>query len=880
TALTIQGSINNTDSIDLNGAAKGDSVAVGAAGATLSGGGQVTLTDNSANIIDGAAAGDTLTNVDNTISGAGDIGDGQMNLINQAAGVIDATGTNALILDTGAATVTNIGLIETANTGGLTIDSAINNTGVIMADIGALTVKGAVSGSGSAVVDNAKLDFASTFNENVTFTGPGGALELAQSTAYAGTITGFTNNFDSSLALDDIAFTSGVTKATYIDNGMATGGVLTVTDGTHTARITLVGNYAADIFTVGADGTGGTTVMAGPRPPFHWAQAINGDFNTAPDWTGGAVPGPADNAILDPTGAAFTVTASTSESVNSIQLAANATLAITGGAFTASAGTGSGANAGLISVDDHTALDVGGAIANSGTIKVLGGGFYNSDLNVLAGGATLTGAGQVYLASRSFIYTAPGATLTNFDNTISGIGGIEAASGGSLNLINDAKGAIDGSGGSALTLNSGTGTITNDGLIEATGTAGVIISGGVIDGSGGGSILAANGGVVTLSGGSVVGGTLTTAGSGVILSDNGSLDGTHAAVHNTGALNIPNHQALAINGTIANAGTIGVLGGGFYDAYLVINAAGATLTGGGQVYLGGRGDIQSAAAGDTLTNFDNTISGAGVVGSLSGGSLTLINAAKGVIDGDTGLALRLASGTGTITNDGLIEATSAAGIVLLNGVIDGSGGGAILAANGGTVTLGGAVVAGGTLSAAGSGVLQATGGTLDGTNAAVHLAADLTIADRGGLTIEGTIDNAASIVLPGGGYGSVLATGAGGATLTGGGQVIISGGRSYIRSDAAGDTLTNFNNTISGAGTLGSYRGGFLNLVNDAAGVIEGDSASVLNLNPVTGTITNDGLIEGASRAGIRLSSGVIDGSGGGTILAADGGHVYLSGAD
>ena len=41
----------------------------------------------------------TLTNVDNTISGAGQIGAGQMTLINE--GTIIATGTNALVIDTG-----------------------------------------------------------------------------------------------------------------------------------------------------------------------------------------------------------------------------------------------------------------------------------------------------------------------------------------------------------------------------------------------------------------------------------------------------------------------------------------------------------------------------------------------------------------------------------------------------------------------------------------------------------------------------------------------------------------------------------------------------------------------------------------------------------
>ena len=58
----------------------------------------------------------------------------------------------------------------------------------------------------------------------------------------------------------------------------------------------------------------------------HWKSAVSADFNTAADWSTGNVPGAADDAILDATGGAFTVSTSTAETVNSIQTAANATL--------------------------------------------------------------------------------------------------------------------------------------------------------------------------------------------------------------------------------------------------------------------------------------------------------------------------------------------------------------------------------------------------------------------------------------------------------------------------------------------------------------------------------------------------------------------------
>ena len=56
--------------------------------------------------------------MDNTISGAGQLGEGQMTLVN--AGAIIATGTNALVIDTGANAVINSGTLEAVGSGGLT----------------------------------------------------------------------------------------------------------------------------------------------------------------------------------------------------------------------------------------------------------------------------------------------------------------------------------------------------------------------------------------------------------------------------------------------------------------------------------------------------------------------------------------------------------------------------------------------------------------------------------------------------------------------------------------------------------------------------------------------------------------------------------------
>ncbi|MBA3812561.1 MAG: hypothetical protein H0X27_13140, partial [Caulobacteraceae bacterium] len=166
----------------------------------------------------------------------------------------------------------------------------------------------------------------------------------------------------------------------------------------------------------------------------HWSTAVSADFNIAADWSTGTVPGAADDAILDASGkTAYTVTASTSETVKSIQTAATATLSITGGTFNATTGTGTGANAGTIVVNGNSALQVAGAVTNRGVISLANTASF-ANLIVGSGGASLTGAGQVSLtdnANNDIVGTGGVQTLTNVDNTIAGAGFI---GGGSLIL--------------------------------------------------------------------------------------------------------------------------------------------------------------------------------------------------------------------------------------------------------------------------------------------------------------------------------------------------------------------------------------------------------------------------------------------------------------
>ncbi|MBA3812472.1 MAG: hypothetical protein H0X27_12665 [Caulobacteraceae bacterium] len=156
----------------------------------------------------------------------------------------------------GKASVTSAGLIE-ADRGALTIAGALKNTGTLAAAGGTLAVAGDVTGSGSATIAGGVLDFEAAFTEDVAFTAKTGVLELGRSRGYTGTITGFSTTAKTSLDLDDIAF-GKATKTTYA--GSKSSGVLTVTDGNHTARINLEGDYRGSTFIATSDGHGGTLV--------------------------------------------------------------------------------------------------------------------------------------------------------------------------------------------------------------------------------------------------------------------------------------------------------------------------------------------------------------------------------------------------------------------------------------------------------------------------------------------------------------------------------------------------------------------------------------------------------------------------------------------
>jgi hypothetical protein len=156
---------------------------------------------------------------------------------------------------------------QTLLAAGTLTTSSLANAGVIETLGGTITVNGAVTSSGVAVISGGLLDLTSSFTQTVTFV-TSGTLELAQSQSYTGNIVTFSKTGNTFLDLLDIGFVSS-SEAMY--SGTKTSGILTVSDGTHTALIAFKGNYLGSTFVCSSDGHGGVLIhdpkAAAAAPP-------------------------------------------------------------------------------------------------------------------------------------------------------------------------------------------------------------------------------------------------------------------------------------------------------------------------------------------------------------------------------------------------------------------------------------------------------------------------------------------------------------------------------------------------------------------------------------------------------------------------------------
>jgi hypothetical protein len=878
-ALASPYNIENSGTIELDsvGGAEATILSIDQPFATLDGGGRITMTNHFNNLIGAVTSGDQLTNLNNTISGSGEIGYNGLVVVNQ--GIIDANltdtnpnGPNGTGIEITSPNLTNSGTIETTGTGSqLAIEHGANNTNGLIAAAGTdttLQISGTVTG-GSVTI--AATDTLSIYNsaalDNIADVQNSGAVQIDSASSLTldnSEISGGTVDVDNADSFLIGAGTSSVQNTTLTNYGTieSQGGTLTIETGHTVVNAGTLGTTATGTLLVIEDSvnnSAGTIVAAGT--------------NSLVELAGSAVGG------LTVSGGAITIGGSTDK------------LSVEGTGAT------------LSDVD----------VTNSGTVQVDPGG----------GGGTI----KLILSSNTAI---TGGTLTEGGTT----GAVEIAAGTGTGATLDDVGVTNAipitiDALATLTLDGGTtisgSPITNGGTILATGTS--AIDNAIIANTGG--TLSVSGTTLTLDGDTVTNGTITGSGGGILNIDSGSMLTLNGVTASDGT-------ASSGTGTVDNSGTIKLTGA----LTLAGTAFTLALDDGGTVLLNGQ-NIGVTTSGETLQNDGNTIKGGGSIGSGGTTPLTLDNASGTIEAFGAGATLTIKTGAPVINEaDGTLEATTGATLQITAGTVDNSGNiqiaGTLAAdqptANGGKLTLndaGTVTLAGGTIKSDVSGnQLDNNGNTIagfgqigDGTD--THLVLNnnsgIVEAQSGFLTIQtgNTVTNAGALEAASGATlqidDAVTNTGTihdlasahivlDNTTITNGGAITLDAGTagaqttllidgvvtlqeetspsvmvgtvtlavdSQIISSNPGvaTTLVNASNTISGAGTLGDSP---MTIDNDAAGTI--DATGFLGLD--AGTVNNAGLLE-ATTGGTLQIFGDVDNSG---TIKADGGTVDVTG--
>jgi len=602
--------------------------------------------------------------------------------------------------------------------------------------------------------------------------------------------------------------------------------------------------------------------------PTTWTDG-NGNWSVAGNWSGGVPTSSTNTCITDGTS---TVTLDVSGSTADLQLASG----------------------NILNFDPGTILSVFGTqIINAGQININSGGGQNAVLE-LENNVTLSGAGTLTLANTggggtAIIYQAAGGlTLTN-QSTIQGAGIIGF---NGLSLIN--QGTVDANAsGQTLLLESITNGINNAGGLLQASNGGTLLFDGITVG-GGGTITATTGGTVQFIGNTdIVGGILNNIGGtlGTLNGNAATLDGSTVAgaITINGTYTNGEGSTTAILGTINNKNNFQLNSGSGSNSVLELGSN-VTLQGGGTVTMsnsggGGSAIIDQAAGGLTLTNVDNTIQGAGIIG-FNG--LTVVNEAT-INANSSGQTLYLESITGGLTNTAILEASNG-GTLYIDGVtVNNAGGGTITANAGSTVQLlGNTTIQGGTLTNNGSffGTPAGNSAILDGSTAAGAITINGTYTNDNGSTtyVLGTINNNNNFLVTatGNGNNSELLIDSANVTLQGGGTVTLStgsgGGNALLLQAAGGLILTNVDNTIQGEGIIG-FNG--LTLVNEVGGTINANSMGGLQITTLTiesAQVTNQGLMEATNNGGLNIDGVTVNNQGGTISANGAGASVQLFG--
>jgi hypothetical protein len=648
-SLTVTGSsIANAGKLSLNASADSTDLIIGAPNVTLSGGGTLTLSDNANNRIFGSVASNTLTN-QGVIQGAGQIGAGQLTLVN--SGTINANQTGAsLIINTGSG-FTNTGLVEATASAGLVLEATtVTNTG------------GTLSASGSGAV---YLEDGTTINGGTLK----GTIYVPNTATLSGSVshpTGVLTVLDAAtLSLENGSYLGKIQINSQPDTTslLVAGTNVTLSGG---STVTLSDNINNRIYGSVASNTltnQGVIQGAGQIGTGQLTLVNSGTINA--NQTGAS--------LIINTGSGFTNTGLV-EAIGSAGLVLEATTVTNAGGTLSASGAGavyleSGTtinggtlkgtfyvpnaatfgsplnnSAGVVMVEDSAVLTLkNGNYSQLGNVQLNSAGD-STDLiiagtNVTVGGSTLT----LSNSALNRIYGSSASNKLTNQGTIQGAGQIGA---GQLTLVN--SGTISANQSEALTINASL-SFTNNGTLAVTAGDLMLVMGGTFSNFKSG----------VLRGGTYnVAGTLQIdqlgSGGGEIVTNAATvaLNGAASSVVDSAGL-----DALAKLATNSATGNFSLAGSRNFTTVGKFSNAGSFTIGTGSTFTVGGPASFTQSAGTTTDN--GTLSGTGGV-HLSGGSLFGIGTVNGNLQ-SSGIITpgKSAATTGILTTAGAFTQNAA-----------------------------------------------------------------------------------------------------------------------------------------------------------------------------------------------------------------------------
>jgi hypothetical protein len=495
-----------------------------------------------------------------------------------------------------------------------------------------------------------------------------------------------------------------------------------------------------------------------------------------------------------------------------------------------------------------------GLTLNSGSFNIANGGI----LSVDGGTQTLGGTGGTINLNDTGAWLAQegnGTTTLGANILVRGQGKIGQAAfvGGTNDLVNNGRISADVSGGTLnIVPGAGSGNVTNNGILEASGGGTLLLSANVIGNTG--SQISAGAGSSVRQNGVTITGVINTSGAGLFTATSNTANLLNGVTLN-GTLDlasIANSRERIGNGLTLN-GTVNVANGG-------ILSLDSTATSGGNQTLGGTGTINlndagarlaQEGSGTTTLGANIVVRGQGNIGQagIVGGTNNLVNNGRISADVSGGtLTIVAGAGSGAVTNNNILEAKTGGTLQFSSVSINNGASGQINAQNTGVVLHSAGTITGGTINTAGSGVFRAvSSGSNVLDNVTVAGTVDMTtVANSRERIINGLTFSGGSFNIANGGILSLdsTATSGGNQTLGGTGTINLNDAGARLALEGSGTTTLGANILVRGQGNIGqpAFVGGANNLVNQ--GTILGDGGT-LTIVPGGGSggFTNGGLV-------------------------------------